>query len=428
MGIPTVTLATSEFIGLSKDTALSQGVADMSFVVVPHPMGGISIEEIKQKAKDTFPAILNAATRWKPVAEMPPKKPTYPAERLTFKGAGEDINTLFFEKGWTLGLPIVPPTPDKVAEMLKGTSRKPSDVLGQVPPRMGSLTVELVATHAVMAGCKPEYMPVLIAAMEALLTPEANWRGSATSTGSIGALVVVNGPIVKEIGLAYSQGAASRMHHANASLGYAIDLIVAVVGGSKPPSPKKTTLGSPADFVAWIFGENEDALPKGWQPYHVDKGFKKTDSVVTLMGIWPPVDVVDLWSATPEELSNWFSHAVSPLLSIGGPCWTSQMEQPHIIGLGPEHADIYAKAGWTKDQIRKVIWEKARIPFSSWAKACPNQAAFKEKFGEVTADTLVPITLKPEYLQIIITGGKGQHSHYFAPFPGSSPVSKVITK
>jgi len=400
----------------------------MSFVVVPHPFGGVTIEEINQKATDVFPSILNAATKWKPTAVMPPMKPTYPAERLAYKGTNEDINALFIDKGWSLGLPIMPPTPEKVAAMLKGTSRKPGDVLGQVPPRMGSLTVELVATHAVMAGCKPEYMPVLIAAMEAILTPEANWRGAATSTGSIGALVIVNGPIVKEIGLAYSQGAASRMHHANASLGYAIDLIAAVVGGSKPPSPKKTTLGSPADYVAWVFGENEDALPRGWQPYHVDRGFKRTDSVVTVMGIWPPVNVVDLWSATPEELSNWYSHAVSPLLSIGGPCWISQMEQPHIIGLGPEHAEIYAKAGWTKDQIKKAIWEKTRIPFSSWARACPNQTAFKEKFGEVTPDTLVPITLKPEYLQIVVAGGKGQHSHYFAPFPSSSPVSKVITK
>jgi len=428
MGIPTVSIATSEFVGLSKDTAMSQGAADMSFVVVPHPMGGIPIEEITQKAKDVFPAILDAAIKWKPVAEMPPKKLTYPAETLMFKGMHEDINTLFFERGWSLGLPIMAPTPEKVSEMLKGTSRRPDQVLGQVPPRMGSLTVELVAAHAVMAGCKPEYMPVLIAAMEALISPEANWRGSATSTGSIGALVIVNGPIVKEIGLAYSQGAASRMHHANASIGYAIDLIAAVVGGSKPPSPKKTTLGSPADFVAWIFGENEDALPKGWRPYHVDKGFKKDDSVVTVMGIWPPTNVVDLWSSTPEELSNWFSHAVSPLLSIGGPCWTSQMEQSHIIGLGPEHAEIYAKAGWTKDQIRKAIWEKARIPFSSWAKGCPNQAAFREKFNVVTPDTLVPITLTPEYLQIVIAGGKGQHSHYFAPFPGSSPVSKIVSR
>ncbi len=428
MGIPTVSIASSEFIGLSRDTALGQGVADMSFVVVPHPFGGITIDDINQKARDAFPSILKAATQWKPTAEMPPMKPTYPAEQFAYKGTEDDINTLFIEKGWSLGLPIVPPTIEKVAAMLKGTSRKSSDVLGQVPPRMGTLTVELVATHAVMAGCKPEYMPVLIAAMEAMLAPEANWRGAATSTGSIGALVIVNGPIVKEIGLAYGQGAASRMHHANASLGYAIDLIAAIVGGSKPPSPKKTTLGTPADYVAWIFGENEDALPSNWQPYHVDKGFKKTESVVTVMGIWPPVNVVDLWSATPEELSTWFSHAVSPLLSIGGPCWTSQMEQPHIIGLGPEHADIYAKAGWTKEKIRKVIWEKARIPYSSWARACPNQAVFKEKFGDVAPDTLVPITLKPEYLQIVITGGKGQHSHYFAPFPSSSPVSKVITK
>ncbi|MGD0282624.1 MAG: UGSC family (seleno)protein, partial [Dissulfurispiraceae bacterium] len=134
---------------------MSQGVADMSFVVVPHPMGGIPGEEITQKARDAFPAILNAATKWKPVAEMPPWKPTYPAETFLLKGTGDDINTLFFERGWSLGLPLVSPTPEKVREMLKGTSRKPDEVLGQVPPRMGSLTVELVATHAVMAGCKP---------------------------------------------------------------------------------------------------------------------------------------------------------------------------------------------------------------------------------------------------------------------------------
>jgi hypothetical protein len=413
-GIPTVTFATTELVGLAKSTAFSMGVADMAFVVVPHPMGGIPLPEITQKANDAYPLMVKAAIDWKPTVTMPAPKPVYPAATFSFKGSQGDVNDLFFDKGWSLGLPLNPPTTEKVAAMLKGTTRKPDEVLGQLKPRMSSLTVELVAVAGVMAGCKPEHMPVLIAIAEAMLDPKANWVGVATATGSVGALIVVNGPIAKELG--------------NASIGYAVNLIAMVPGGSKPPQAKKTTLGSPMDFVAWIFAENEAKLPKGWTTYAEDRGFKKTDSVVTLMGIWPGINVVDLWSASPEEHSTWFSRSVSPLNSVGGPCFSVQLTQPHLIGLGPEHLDMYVKAGFTKDQIAKAIWEKARIPFSSWAKGCPEQKVFREKFGEVTPDTLVPITLKPEYLQIVIAGGAGQHSHFFAPFLNASPVSKIITK
>ena len=428
MGIPTVTIASSELVGLARSTAFSQGVADMPFVVVPHPIGGIPKNEVTKKAKDAYPLIVKAAIDWKSTATMPAFKPPYPAVTFNFKGTTAAVNELFMEKGWSLGLPIVPPTSEKVAAMLKGTTRQPGEILGQLKPRMSSLTVELVATAAVMAGCKPEYMPVLIAIAEAMVAPEANWVGVATATGSTGALVIVNGPIVKEIGIASTQGAATRGHHANASIGYAVNLLASIPGGSRPPSPKKATLGSPTDFVAWIFGENEAALPKGWTTYAEDRGFKRTDSVVTLMGIWPGVNVVDLWSVSPEEHVNWFSHAVSPLLSVGGPCFSGQMTMPHIIGLGPEHLDMYIKAGWKKADISKAIWEKTRIPFSSWAKGCPEQKAFRAKFGEVTPETLVPITLKPDYLQIVIAGGAGQHSHYFAPFLNANPVSKVVKK
>jgi hypothetical protein len=428
LGIPTVTITTTEFTALAKDTAFGQG-AEPSFVVVPHPMGMISVAEIRKKAESVFPEILKAATEWRPVAKPSfLAKPTYPAERLKLKGTVENINATFFSKGLSLGLPIIPPTPELVGEMLRGTNRRPEEVVGRVPPRMGVLTIELVATHAVMAGCKPSYMPLLIAALEALLDPIANWRGITTTTATSAAMVIVNGPIVKEIDLASGQGAAGKMHHANASIGYAINLALGIVGGSKPPTPDKSTLGGPADFVCWIFGENEDKLPVGWKPFHVDRGFKQSDSVVTVMGIYPPVDNIDHWSITPEEHVNWWAHLVTPLLSIGGPCWISQMEQPHIIGLGPEHAQLVAGAGWTKDQFRKAFWEKARIPFSAWPKGCPNTDLFFKTFGKVTPDTLVPITFKPEDLNVVIAGGYGKHSHFFAPFPGCFPVSRIVQK
>ncbi len=423
-----MTIATTDFIGLAKDTALSEGVADGCFVTVPHPMGMIPGAEIKEKAEKAFPEVLKAATEWKPVAKLPPLKPVYPAGKLELRGTVEDVNRQFYASAFSLGLPVIPPTPESAAAMLKGTSRKPDELLGMVPPRMGALTVELVAIHAVMAGCKPEYMPVLIAALEGLLDPKANWRGVTTTTATSSFLVIVNGPIVDEIGIAARQGAAGSSHHANASIGYAINLIAEVVGGSRPPSPDKSTLGGPADFVCWIFGENEDALPKGWEPFHVGRGFKRGDSVVTVMGIYPPVDNIDHWSVTPEEHVNWWAHLVTPLLSIGGPAWITQMEQPHIVGLGPEHAQLLAGAGWNKDQFRKAFWEKGRIPLSAWPKGSPNIDLLIKRFGPVTPETLIPITFKPEDFLIVIAGGSGKHSHFFPPFPGCFPVSKLVRK
>jgi len=423
-----VTVATSEFVALAKDTALSQGVADACFVVVPHPLGMIPQEDVLTKADQAWAQILKAATQWTPLGELPPSKPAYPTEKLQFKGSVEDLNKFFFEKGWSLGLPIIPPTPERVKAVLQGTRREASEELGQVPPRMGTLTVELLAVHAAMAGCKPEYMPVLIAAAEALLDPKANWRGAATTTGTAGALVIVNGPIVDEIGIACGQGAAGAEHHANASIGYAINLIADIVGGSKPPSPDKSTLGAPSDFVCWIFGENEKALPNGWAPFHVERGFADRDSIVTVMGIYPPVDNIDHWSTSPDEHITWWAHLVSPLTSIGGPCSVNQMEQPHIVGIGPEHAQLIAGGGWTKDEFRKAFWEKVRIPLSAWPKGCPNMKVLKEKFGPVHDGTLIPITFRPAEVLIVIAGGAGKHSHYFAPFPGCFPVSKKVTK
>ncbi len=124
--------------------------------------------------------------------------------------------------------------------------------------------------------------------------------------------------------------------------------------------------------MPWIFGENEDRLPQGWEPFHVKRGFKKTDSVVTVMAIYPPVENIDHWSVTPEEHLTWWGHLATPLVSIGGPCWISQMDQIHLVGIGPEHAQLVADAGWTADQYRKAFWEKARLPFSVWPKGCPN--------------------------------------------------------
>jgi hypothetical protein len=391
-------------------------------------MGMIPQADIIKKAEEAFPEIMKMATEWEPLEKTISTKPVYPAERFTFTGTVEDVNKFLFEKGWSLGLPVIPPTPERIDEMLKGTNRKPDEVLGQVPPRMGSLTTELVAAHAVMAGCKPEYVPVLIAALEGLLEPEANWLAALTTTGTTESVIIVNGPTVKEIGLAYSQGAAGKGHHPNATIGYAINLIAYMVGGSKPPSLDKSTLGSPADFVCWVFGENEDELPLGWESLHVERGFKKHDSVVTVMASYPPVDNIDHYSITSEEHVRWWSYLISPLQNIGGPCRPIMMAQNPILAIGPEHAQLIASAGWSKDDFRQALWEQARIPLSAWPAGCPETKNFIDKFGPVTPESMIPITWKPEQFLIVLAGGSGKHSHYFPPFLGCFPVSKFVTR
>lgn len=427
MHIPTVTVATFEFVALGKDTARSQGVTESyPFVVVPHPMGMIPADEVRKRADDAFPEILKMATRWKPTGKLLTVNPAYSAERFTFKGSIYALNRFFFDKGWSLGLPVEPPTQERVERMLEGTTLKPDTVIGQVPPRMGFLTVELVAVHAVMAGCKPEYLPVLIAALRAMLEPETNWRGAATTTGTTSPLIVVNGPIVKKIGIASSQGSAGADHHPNASIGYAVNLIADIVGGAKSPSPDKSTLASPSDLVPWIFGENEDALPEGWQPLHVQLGFHKDDSVVTFMAVYPPIENIDHWSATPDEHLRWWTHIVSPLTAVGGTCEASQLDRNYIIGVGPEHAALIAAGGWSQDMFKKKFWEQVRIPLSAWPKGGPYIDAVIQRLGPVKPDTLIPITVKAEQFLTVVAGGAGKHSHYFAPFPRCSLASKKV--
>ncbi|MFC1862064.1 UGSC family (seleno)protein [Chloroflexota bacterium] len=428
LGIPTVTVVTSQFAGLAKTVALSESVTDMCFTLVPHPMGMIPKADIEKKALDAFPEILKVGTEWQPSGEVPSSKPAYPAERFQFTGTPEEVNKLFFERGWSLGIPVIPPTPEGLDNMLKGTNRKPDEVFGQIPPRMATLTVELVAIHALMAGCKPEYMPLLIAALEGLLAPEVNWRGSLATTGTTQFVVIVNGPVIKELEIANEQGAAGKGHHPNGSIGYAINLLAYAVGGSKPPSVDKSTLASPADFVCWVFGENEDRLPPGWEPLHVDRGFKKSDSVATVVVSYPPLDNIDHWSVTPQEHVRWWRHLISPMLGIGGPCNPSTMKLSPIVAIGPEHAQLIASAGWSKDDFRQALWEQARIPMSAWPADCRNTQSLVDNLGPVTPESMIPITFKPEQFSIVIAGGDGKHSHYFAPFPGSFTVSKLVTK
>lgn len=433
MGIPTVTVASSEFVSLARNTALSQGAMDACFVTVPHPMGMIPLNEIRKKADEAFPAIMKAATQWKPEeSKAAAVRPPYPAERIKLTGDREAVNDYFYKKGWSLGLEIVPPTPERVAAMLKGTTRLPGEIIGVVPPRDGILTVEMAAVYAVMAGCRPEYMPVLLAALEAMLDEAHGWRAATTTTNPVAPLVVVSGPIVKELGIQNSTGAlgggpASRP---NVTIGHAINLIGDVLGGSKPPTPDATTLGQTANIIAMVLGENEAENP--WEPFRVEMGFARQKSTVTIFEVrsFANNNLHDV--KTGQDLLTIMGSVMASVGAVGEttkPCAPGNKE---LILMSPEHASLVFSSGLkTKGEVQKFLFEKSKVQRSLLElrySANPGKLdntvnCFKgwEKWDAV------PMVAKPEDILVVVTGGAGKHSVYMST-NGYAAVTREIKK
>jgi hypothetical protein len=191
----------------------------------------------------------------------------------------EQINRDYYMRGWTDGLPIIPPTEARVQRMLDGTRRDPQTLLGRIPPRWGDVTVEKVAINALMAGCLPDYMPVLLTAVEAMLEPEFNLYGIQATTHPVAPLLILNGPVVRDLDVNNSYNAYGPGWRSNATMGRAIRLLLLNVGGGLPGQGDRSTQGSPAKF-SYCIAENEARNP--WTPLHVDRGFASTVSTVTV--------------------------------------------------------------------------------------------------------------------------------------------------
>jgi hypothetical protein len=435
LGIPTVTVATTAFLSLARSTMESIGLADMAFVEVPHPMGMVSLADIRAKADQSFAEVLQKATQWKPSrTEIPGLgKPPYPAERIKFRGTYESLNKMFYEKRWSLGLPIIPPTPDAVAEMLKGTSRNAGEVVWVVPPRMGQLTVELAAALGVMAGCRPEHMPLMLAMIKAISHPHFDWRGGSTTTAPTTPVIVINGPILDELGIGYSTGALGGEQPVNIALGYFVNLVGDVVGGSMPPDPDKSTLGSREDLVAIVIGENEKQNP--WkQSYAVELGFKPTDNVVTAYSAYMGTNNTDHTSVKGTQLLNTLSLGAAAVACGITSCFT-QYEKPYAIDnrvkfvflfLAPEHADTIYKDFPNKRAVQEYVVKKAVAPYWSYA---PEICTVPKEFGPYDENTMIPRFTKPEQVHIVVAGGPGKQSQVWPPFTTVfKPVSVLVEK
>ena len=259
-----------------------------------------------------------------------------------------------FDRGWSDGLPLVPPTPERVLAMLEGTTRKPDEVLGIMPPDRVECTVEKIAVNAVMAGCKPEYLPVVLAAVEAALVPEFGLHGVLCTTNAVAPVVMVNGPIAKRIGMNAKGNVFGQGNRANATIGRALQLVVRNVGGGRPGEMDRACFGNPGKYT-FCFAEDED--DGVWEPYSVEKGFPRGASTVTLFtgdGVAPIIDQV---ARTPRELVESYAPCLRTIYHPG-----QVADVACFLVIGPEHARVFHQAGWSKQRVKDELAPLLEVP------------------------------------------------------------------
>lgn len=269
-------------------------------------------------------------------------------------GPSDDEFEFMFDQGLTDGLPVVPPTPERVLRMLKGTRRDAQQVVAVVPPNMAPATVEKVAVNAVMAGCRPEYLPVVIAALEAVCTDEFNIHGVLATTWGATPCLVVNGPIRRRLGMNMGVNALGQGNRANATIGRALKLVLRNLGGAKPGGIERSTLGSPAKYTL-CFAEWEEISP--WQPLHVERGFGAQDDVVTAFALEAPRGIADQVARSAHALAGSFGLGLESV-------WHTKYHGfgDVLLVVCPEHARTLAQDGWSKDDVRRRIQEITARP------------------------------------------------------------------
>jgi hypothetical protein len=275
------------------------------------------------------------------------------SRRVTI-GTDEDEHEAMFARGWSDGLPLVPPTEERVLRMLDGTSRDPQEVLGLVPPDLAPATVEKVAVNAVLAGCKPEYLPVVLAAVEAVLEERFAMHGVLATTMFVGPVVVVNGPIRNRIGMNAKGNALGQGNRANAAIGRALQLVIRNIGGGRPQEVDRATLGNPGKYT-YCFAEDEEG--SSWEPLSVELGLDPGQSAVTVFAGFGLQGVVDQKSRDPESLSRSFAGSLKAIHNI-----KSAPSCDALLVVCPEHHRTFRNAGWSKARLYEELYRLCEIP------------------------------------------------------------------
>jgi hypothetical protein len=429
-GVPTVSLIAQPFEDDAKLTAEVCGIPNLRHAVMKvDTLTNLEEDEIRQTADAVTPQVLNGllhAETGEPPSIGEIAQPEYAIE--TFQGsdelkAWEKINHHFLDKGWGDGFPLIAPTEEKVDEMLGGTRRDPDEVITILEPGYGIATVKIIAINAVMAGCQPGHLPVLIAAAKGMSDPKYRLRTVAMSTGPHAPMLVVNGPIAKELKINSGRGALGpgKQSWSNTVLGRAVRLTMMNVGHAYVGTFDLDTLGSPNKYSMCI-AENEEASP--WEPYHVTRGYKSDESTVTVFGVESQIEIYDFKNHTPEGILTTYAGTIN---GVGG-LYTREWLIPrrradNAVLISPDHAKAIAKAGWCQEDIQAYLHKKTLIRAEYYKNTVQSERIKKgcRWILDAPDDMMLPAIGAPDWFQVIVVGGPAGKSSF------TSGVGKAIT-
>lgn len=325
------------------------------------------------------------------------------------------------------GLPVVQPTRERVDESLAYTDYAPDTVLGTVPPMYGEATVEKVATNAVLAGCRPEYLPVVLSAVEAMVHDDFNLYGILSTTHPCWPVIMVNGPIARELEINHGRNTLGQGIRSNATIGRAITLICMNIGGAVPGQSDDATHGGPHKF-GLCFAENEAANP--WEPLHVERGYDADTSTVTVFGAEGPHNINDHVARDPANLLTTCADTMATLGT--NLMYLNERGEPHL-NLSPEHAEIVDEGGWTKQDVKRFIYDQARVPkrlFENRGMDFPYEGEntpWATHFNVADPEARVGICSSPDDVIVTVAGGPGRQSFFLPTFGDTTAIMTAIT-
>jgi hypothetical protein len=450
--MPGVYITTTEFLDDAKSAAKDRGMPALRMVALPantYYRARASQDELKPIASAAFAKITDDLIRPLTAEETKPQQIQKQHENTNIKVAGTDyqdayqkVNDLFLDNHWADGLPIVPPTPALVKAMLAATTRSPDEVLGQVAPKNGTATVAKIAVNSVMAGAKPEYFPVILAAMDGFLDKHFDLTHVQASTGSFTPVVIVNGPLARELNFNAGIGMLGHGWRANSTVGRALRLSLLNLGQTWPAVNDMALTGRLESYTFFTFAEDEAKSP--WEPYSVSLGFKPEDSTVTVATVGNPL-VLGGGAVAPWTAQGILDRVVAATSNnVFG--WVHS--QTYVLVLHPDCAYELGKLGYTRKSLQEWLYEHTRIPYEKILKATSGFGHASEideiqqsiADGRVRPDRAhifkdalkpggkVPIVQSPDDFHIVVAGGSPGYSLLFSyPGPNWADETKKVT-
>lgn len=398
---PTVTLCHIDFLSDARSAAAIKGRPNMRVIAEKVPCECSIDEQIDAETTAVIPDIISALT--KPLTEdekSPKPKEVEKLSRLVFKGSLGEVNTFFYKRGWTDGLPIIPPTEEAVSEMLTGTDLPRDHVVAKIISRFGKATVEKIAVNAVMAGALPTYMPLLIAGVEALGDYKSNMAWAAVGTGSHTPCWIINGPVRNELHVNSGSGYLNPGDIANAAIGRTFALIMKNIGGNRKGIEDMGVHGHPGKYTM-VFAENEEESP--WEPLHTEFGFNRSDSTITL---FCPDTFTQFWpyGTSDKGILNSIIYNIVPAR------WGL-----YCLALPPVHAKTLAKEGFAKKDIVSFINNFAQVPAykhpSFNGKTHAGTSRGEADLGRMPLDAaeLTRVLFHAPWIRVVVAGGPGNY-------------------